>query len=267
MRARRRRSVLNTVSAAALEIFIMGIFVIIAQPQLRDALFELLQVDPAHAAATSAGRPAQPAVTNPPATPAVGMDRTVEAVRNSRVGQAIESSLTQWANDKWSSDRRPEVNIPSLSTQPFAQPLTQSQPAPMQFLPSSPSLLPSTSIPSTTGMSANNSWGQQTVTNQVAGYSPYEQYESLRVSIPNDTQVAYPQQYVPSPNYASQNYAAPQYSAPTQLGANQWNVASASQSQRPDVHAQNNHWIPNQVTETSFRQVYPPPYGTQSMWK
>ncbi len=46
MRARRRRSVLNTVSAAALEVAIMGIFVIIAQPQLRDALFEILQVDP-----------------------------------------------------------------------------------------------------------------------------------------------------------------------------------------------------------------------------
>lgn len=58
MRARRRRSVLNTISAAALEVAIMGIFVIIAQPQLRDALFEILQVDPAHGSVQATTQPA-----------------------------------------------------------------------------------------------------------------------------------------------------------------------------------------------------------------
>lgn len=42
MRSRSRRSSSNYISAAILEIMIMGIFVIIAQPQLRQAFFELL---------------------------------------------------------------------------------------------------------------------------------------------------------------------------------------------------------------------------------
>jgi hypothetical protein len=42
MRSRSRRSASNYISAAILEIMIMGIFVIIAQPQLREALFEIL---------------------------------------------------------------------------------------------------------------------------------------------------------------------------------------------------------------------------------
>lgn len=266
MRARRRRSVLNTVSAAALEVAIMGLFVIIAQPQLREALFEILNVDPNHAAALSAAsRSAQQSTsTSASSSTPASIDRTVKAVLDSPVGQAIEHSFAQWAQGQ-----RPETNIPSLSTQPTgqmaAQPFTPAAPAP--------------------AMTSLTTWRDQPVQNQFAGYSPFDQYESLRVTVPNPSPSTYPSTAV-APSVQSQNYAVPSYSAqtyvsqnytaqnyaqpnygPTQLNANQWNIASAAQSQRPEANAHTNNWIPTQVTETSFRQVYPPPYGTQSMWK
>lgn len=260
MRARRRRSVLNTVSAAVLEVAIMGLFVIIAQPQLRDALFEILHAgEPLPAAHSNNNR------LGAANTAAATVDRTLQAVANSPVGQAIENSFTQWATGS-----RPEMNVPSLSAQ----------------LPPAPSLLPSTSAPM-----VSSGLRDQPAQRQVAGYSPYDQYESFRVNVPANNQAAFQQpipnsygpatnqqyavpQYVPPQSYSAQNYGAQNYAqgyaqnyAPTQLNTNQWNIASANQSPRPNVNGNTNNWIPSQVTETSFRQVYPPPYGTQSMWK
>lgn len=278
MRARRRRSVLNTVSAAALEVAIMGIFVIIAQPQLRDALFEILQVDPAHTASSATAGRAVPTSQNGPATTTAALEQTVQAVLHSPVGHAVESSLAQWANGQ--RPDAPSLLVSTPSTQASVQQSSPAQPGnvqpgQLQFFNSPPAQLPSTSSPSTSAMSANTTWRDQPAQNQVAGYSPFDQYESLRVSVPN--QSPYQPQVTASQNggaqangalaYNAQGYAVPQYQAPTQLSANQWNVASAAQSPRPHAQAHTNQWIPNQVTETSFRQVYPPPYGTQSMWK
>ncbi len=253
MRARRRRSVFNTVAAAVLEVAIMGIFVIIAQPQLREALFEILNVDQtAPVAQSTANARSAASPTQSAAVDRATLDRTVQAVLSSPVGQAIENSFSQWANGA-----RTEINAPSLLT-------------PQR---SAPSLFPSTAAPT-----VSSGLRDQAVPSQVAGYSPYDQYESFRFSVPTNNQTAYQQpaanafngavhqqyavpQYMPSTGYNSHNYA------PTQLNANQWNIASATQSPRPNGHANTNNWIPSQVTETSFRQVYPPPYGTQSMWK
>ena len=263
MRARRRRSVLNTVAAAVLEVAIMGLFVIIAQPQLRDALFEILHAgEPLPAAQANVSAPHRAGATT---TPSETLDRTLQAVANSPVAQAIENSLSQWANGS-----RPEMNVPSLSAQP--------QPAPSLLSPNSAPLVSS---------GLRDQPGQR----QVAGYSPYEQYESFRVDVPTNNQPAFQQpvansyaptsyqqyaipQYVPPQSYGTQSYSGQNHGqgftqnyAPTQLNSNQWNIASAAQSPRPNVNGNTNNWIPPQVTETSFRQVYPPPYGTQSMWK
>ncbi len=260
MRARRRRSVMNTISAAVLEVAIMGIFVIIAQPQLRDALFEIMHVDPAPAATGLANlnnqRHSQSSSsgTDRATIDSATIDRTVQAVVNSPVGRAVENSLHQWA----------------------------------------------------TGTSASSTLRDQSgeknvAANYLAGYSPFDQYEAFRVNVPANapatTQYVVPH-YVPhkttatttaiqlrtscqnfngqnfnGQNYNNQNLNAQNYNnqhyAPTQLNANQWNIASANQTVHPNTNTNTNtnNWMPTHATETSYRQVYPPPYGTQSMWK
>lgn len=306
MRARRRRSVLNTISAAALEVAIMGIFVIIAQPQLRDALFEILQVDPAHGHVQAASQPAAN-ISSREASPA-SLDRAVQSVMNSPVGQAVENSFA-----KWTTNHQADTNVPSLSAQ------TLSAQTPTQ-LPSQPLTAPPL-LPSTTTLSAGTTSRNQPVQNHLTGYSPYEQFESFRVSVPpSNSQPALVQQpmaqqpiaqqplvqqplvqprnslfgngafpsqttynnqstHTSTPQYAIPHYVPPQsyggyqsYGAqnqmPTQLTANQWNIASAAQSHYPNTNVQpgSNSWIPTHATETSFRQVAPP-YGTQGMWK
>lgn len=291
MRARRRRSVLNTISAAALEVAIMGIFVIIAQPQLRDALFEILQVDPAHGSVQATTQPASSNVSRQ--TSPAAMDNAMQAVMNSPVGQAVENSLA-----KWTTNHQVDMNVPSLSAQPPTH------------LPSQPVTAPPL-LPSTTTLSAGTTNGNQPVQNHLTGYSPYEQFESFRVSVPPSNSQptlvqqpivqqpiaqprnglfgngAFPSQttynnqatYTSTPQYAIPHYVPPQsyggyqsYGAqnhlPTQLTANQWNIASAAQSHYPHTNVQpgSHSWIPTHATETSFRQVTPP-YGTQSMWK
>lgn len=328
MRARRRRSVLNTISAAALEVAIMGIFVIIAQPQLRDALFEILQVDPDHGSTQMVAhtqRQDRSDSVSASASASSALDRSVQTVLNSPVGQAIENSLA-----KWSSSSPNNRNDLSLPTQSASQPQTAIESQSPSV--SAPPLLSSTAMSSTAMSSTNAPTGNQSVQNQLTGYSPYEQYESFRVSVPTANQhpaivqqpmtqqpvvqqpfaqfnfqqptgrkpgglfgngafttQSAPTQSAPTQgvvanygaHYATPQFAIPQYVSPhgytnhthtpTQLTANQWNIASAAQSPPLNSYVypngNNNSWIPTHATETSFRQVAPPPYGTQSMWK
>jgi hypothetical protein len=259
---------MNTVSAAVLEVAIMGIFVIIAQPQLRDALFEILHAGEP----VPAGARANVAQVDRPSgseSPAAALERTLQAVIDSPVGQAVENSLTHWNENQrnenqWNKTQSNENRRPETS-----QPL-----------------------PSTAPSSAGSNLRDQFVSTHSAGYAPFDQFESLRVNVPATNQysgqqvsaqsalgrqVAYPHvatpqgiapqlavpQYVPPQSYASTHYG------PTQLAPNQWNVASAAQPSAPSINQNMNAnvWVPAHVTETSFRQVYPPPYGTQSMWK
>ncbi len=272
MRARRRRSVMNTISAAALEVAIMGIFVIIAQPQLRDALFEILQVEPPVAQASSHGL-----TTGGSATRSTAVSTNVSPTES--MATTIANSLGQLA-----SHRPVDLPAPALLS-----------PASSQFA-ESPSMV---SLPAVQG------WREPSVSNPVAANNPFDQYETLRVSVPASNPAhGYAQSYVSGPSSSPANNRSnydqvrvSQYApvqnyqtyAPTQLNANQWNIASAAQSRgyanagpqfagnqanqfnnhNTNINNTNNaqHWIPSQVTETSFRQPYPPPYGTQSMWK
>ena len=294
MRARRRRSVMNTIAAAVLEVAIMGIFVIIAQPQLRDALFEIL-----HVSEPAVARPSgNPSGTNPSRgnsrptglASVPSLDHAVQTLRNSPVGQAIENSLTSNASNQ-ANAMAPANSLHGAGYSPFDQyesfrvelPSTNSSPATQssanQF---TGSQYPAPQYaPSQYGTQMNNSYNAQPIAQPGAAYGTQNgaqygnqysaqygaqhgnQYNSL---YSNQSIAPYAAQYAAQP-VAQQTYVAHNPAA-TQLMPNQWNIASAAQSPYYVPNAtSNSQWIPQHATETSYRQVAPPPYGTQSMWK
>jgi hypothetical protein len=213
MRSRSRRSASNYLSAAILEIMIMGIFVIIAQPQLREAFVELL-----HPAGVQT-LPGQPA--------SYGFEPAVH-------------TSAQLSENSWSSVRD------SLSM-------------------AAPSLLSAAGNMSTVGnMSAVGSG----VMSRTSHYAPLEQYEAFTVPLPNHqtvqpvaNQVANHFSSASAPS-VGQSWQAIPSTSPTQITAGAWNIASAAQSPRPL-----SGWTSPQSIDNTYRDTYPPPYGTQSQWK
>ncbi len=107
---------------------------------------------------------------------------------------------------------------------------------------SAPSLLSSTAT-----SSAGSRLRDQPVFTPAPTASPYQQYESFRVSVPTNDQVAgRPQyavpQYVAPQNYGTYNTYQNQGALgtasglPTQLTANQWNIASALNRPEPSCN-------------------------------
>ncbi len=237
MRARRRRSVMNTISAAVLEVAIMGIFVIIAQPQLRDALFEIMHVDPAPAATGLANlnnqRHSQSSSsgTDRATIDSATIDRTVQAVVNSPVGRAVENSLHQWATGTSASstlrDQSGEKNVAANYLAGYS-PFDQYE----AFRVNVPANAPATT---------------QYV---VPHYVPPQNYSNYN---------SYPTQNFNGQNYNNQNLNAQNYNnqhyAPTQLNANQWNIASANQTVHPNTNTNTHQQLD---AHTRHRNQLPP---------
>ncbi len=242
MRARnRRRSVFNTISAAMLEVSIMGLFVILAQPQLRDALFELIGPEPVTTAASPAVNASALSSSGPnaPAQSASAFEQTVHAVLRSPVGQAFGKAI----EDKLSNtDLRQVGDVIGLP------------------LPSVSAQLSSTPLPATNSHATAPQWTNDDSGQRVARFAPLEQYESFRVSVPSAVSA-----HVPSMLPSTTSSPASTYAGITQLAPNQWNVGSAAGSNLPPVNY--NSWAPMHSAQTSYREIYPPPYGTQSQWK
>ena len=198
MRSRSRRSASNYFSAALLELSIMGIFVVIAQPQLRQAFIELVHPVPVASGAGSTGGGLK---TSWPATPAVWAPTSAAA----SAAASVQSLLVRTFSDgDLKSDRGPERR--SLRT---------------------------------------------------AHYAPLEHYESFHVSLPTDNLCSTSLSAQPN---APQSRIA--HYAPTQLVASDGNIAAAAQSPPPL-----SGWTAARPSDAGYRDVYPPPYGTQSQWK
>ncbi len=173
MRSRTRRSAPNYLSAVVLEVFIIGLFVIIAHPQMRSALFEMVfsKSQDGHAPQPIAfdmqGKLAGTAVDvmqNKPANP-------TEAIQPSLpVLNLLTSDKSSTVSANAQTTNNAQTNLRGLPT----------------YTPSSESsLVASVQTPST--RQANGNDNAQWNTNRTApNASPaFEQYESMRITVPD----------------------------------------------------------------------------------
>ncbi|MCC6511906.1 MAG: hypothetical protein IT423_22600 [Pirellulaceae bacterium] len=281
MRARNRRSVTNTISAAILEITIMGLFVIIAQPQLRDALFEILHpasepqlsstsLSNSTAANSTAsnlrGTGAPSGRASSGAVESTGVESTgVEPAHAIRSEGAHVIDLTLQAITRDPQDQTFNQNLANfasyvsgLAAHGRPTPPTTQQPT------TQPGALPSTSpMPSTSPTAVTPSaWPSQPEL-ITAGYAPLEQYESFSVAVPSVPSLPSTSSLPSHPAGSTYGQPTNQVTGATQLLPNQWNIASAAQSPRPI-----SGWVPIPAPAPSNNvPLYPPPYGTQNQWK
>lgn len=219
MRARNRHSASNYLFAAFLELVLMATFVVIAQPQLRQSLFELLEPSPGSVAVPGP----DPSATRTAATtdPSYGVDYPVT---HFAIGSTVAADSS------------------SASSHSLAS----------------------------TGQHAG--WSMTT-----AGYTPFDQFESFAVSSSGE-ELAVSRGVASGPNHAAEKRVAgyaPTVGA-TQLGAIDWNIASAGRPLSPTTGWPTAGWTSGGSTvsrpvsrpaEADYRDAYPPPYGTQSQWK
>jgi hypothetical protein len=242
MRARSRRNASDYVAAALLELMIMGAFVLIAQPQLRERLFQLVPL-PAEANAQS---PELSAVRAPADGPSVESEA------------AAPYTAPSPAELPWLSPA-PMPKL-ALASEARAQPMNMAGGSPLEHFEAF-----SVSVPAngnTSGMT--DAQGSR----RVALYAPADRTTrvatnvSPTASVAMSTGMASDLSATRSANTSATVPSDVARYAPTRLTADAWNVAAAEQSRFPL-----GGWTSARPADAAYRDTYPPPFGTQSQWK